>query len=92
MLQKLCSCALEVQRTFVALHLALLTLQKLYSCALEAQRTFVALHLVLLMLQKLCSCALEAQKNICSSPPINSNAAKIAQFGKGVRKIWGALV
>jgi hypothetical protein len=44
------------------------------------------------MLQKLCSCALEAQKNICSSPPINSNAAKIAQFGKGVRKIWGALV
>jgi hypothetical protein len=66
----MCSCAPEAQRTFVALHLALLMLQKLCSCALEIQRTFVALHLALPMPQKksvpvppeaqMCSCAPES--------------------------------
>jgi hypothetical protein len=28
-------------------------------------------------------------KNICSSPPSTLNEAKIAQFDKGMRKIWG---
>jgi hypothetical protein len=28
-------------------------------------------------------------KNICNLPPNTSNATKIAQFDKGMRKIWG---
>ncbi len=33
-----------------------------------------------------------SSKSICSSSPEASNAAKIAQFSKGMRKIMGSLV
>jgi hypothetical protein len=29
-------------------------------------------------------------KNICNPPPNTSNATKIVQFDKGMKKIWGA--
>jgi hypothetical protein len=66
----------------------------LFLCFSEAQRIFVTLHLALPKPYKLLNhhtlfLCFWSSKNICSPPSTTSNAVQIAQFGKGMGKIWG---